>query len=227
MLRAIGGEISEIFLLSGTTELTPASPCLLSGRFLTGGLFQATFLPNQRETRLRISLVTPTGRAVLQFASGWPGSAELTSTDEAGNPRRESWESLSPWQPLVERFERAVLEAAVKKPLPGQVAHESWTQSPPLLGWQDELRALELDEPARRSVERGRASTLDLQESTEEASFKGTMTLVGCSMIWLSVVVLIASAWVPWLLWGIVPVFGLFLALQVLRWVVPTKERGT
>jgi hypothetical protein len=97
------------------------------------------------------------------------------------------------------------------------------TKAPAALGWHDELRALELDDAARRSAERGRPSTLDLQEATEEASFKGTMTLVGCSLIWLAVIVLILSTWQPWLVWLILPLFAVFLVMQGLRWVVPSK----
>ncbi len=97
------------------------------------------------------------------------------------------------------------------------------TNIPPALGWQDELRSLELDDAARRSVERGRSNTLDLQETTEEATFKGTMTLAGCSLIWLTLIVLILSAWIPWLAWLIVPVLGVFLVMQALRWIVPSQ----
>jgi hypothetical protein len=88
------------------------------------------------------------------------------------------------------------------------------------LSWQDEIRCLELDDAARRSVERRRASTLEYQEVSEEVGFKGTMTLLGCSLLWSSLVLLLLSVWVPWLAWIILPVFGLFLVLQVLRWLV-------
>src|SRR5262249_7149400 len=91
-----------------------------------------------------------------------------------------------------------------------------------LPSWRDAIRCLELDEATRRSVARRRASTLDNQEATEEASFKGAMTLMGCGMLWISVVLLILSVWVPWLGWLIVPVFGLFLVLQAFRWIVPS-----
>ena len=91
----------------------------------------------------------------------------------------------------------------------------------PKLSWQDEVRCLELDDAARRSVEKRRASTLEYQEASEEAGFKGTMTLVGCGMLWVSLLLLILSRWVPWLGWLIAPVFGFFLLLQLLRWVVP------
>jgi predicted dehydrogenase len=223
VLRRVGGEIGEVYLQSSQAELAPGEPLLLSGRFLGGMLLQATYLPNQVEARWRASLVTTTGRATLEFAQGWPGPAQLTFTDETGENRSETWEALSPWPALIERFEQALEEALLKKPQPGQPADACLTKPRPALGWQDELRALELDDAARRSVERGRSNTLDLQETTEEASFKGTMTLVGCSLIWLTVLVLILSMWYPWVAWLIVPVFGVFLALQALRWVVPSE----
>jgi predicted dehydrogenase len=221
ILRFVGGEIGEIYVQSSHAELAPGEPVLVTGRFVNGTLLHAVYLPNQAEARLRVALVTTTGRVTLDFAHGWPGAARLTLADDAG--RAEAWEPFHPWQALIERFEQAVLAAAVRKPEPGRPDDASLTKSPPLLGWHDELRALELDDAARRSAERGRSNTLDLQEATEEASFKGTMTLVGCSLIWLSVIVLIVSVWVPWLIWLIVPVFGAFLVMQTLRWVVPAQ----
>jgi hypothetical protein len=92
--------------------------------------------------------------------------------------------------------------------------------------WQDAIRCLELDDAVRRSVARRRASTLDYQEATEEASFKGAMTLVGCAMLWISLMLLILSVWVPWLGWVIAPVFAIFLVMQAFRWVVPSTPNA-
>lgn len=220
VLRYLAGEIGELFVLAGGGELSGEQPVSASGRFLNGSILQASYLPHQAEPRWRLALVTPAGRAVLHFVQGWPGPAELTYTDADGAHQTERLESLDPWTALVERFEQAVQAAALKKPAPGKLAEESLTRAPALLGWQDELRALELDLAARRSAEKGRASTLDFQESTEEASFKGTMTLLGCSLIWAALAVLVLSVWMPWLVWLILPVFGLFLLMQALRWVV-------
>jgi predicted dehydrogenase len=218
VLRLLGGEIGEIYAQSAQAELLPGDPVLVSGRFVTGILLQATYMPNQAEARFRLSLVSTTGRATLVFDQGWPGPAQLTHHDGQGV---EKWDAFHPWSALLERFEQALLENAVRKPQPGQPDSVSLTSVPPVLGWQDELRALELDDAARRSIERGRSNTLDLQETTEEATFKGTMTLVGCSLIWLTVIVLILSVWFPWIAWLILPVFAVFLAMQGLRWVVP------
>ena len=224
MVRAIGGEIGEVFAQAAAAEVCAGEALLVSGRFMNGVLFQATYLPNQAEAHLRLSLVTTTGRADLVFPNGFPGHAQLKSIDEKGESRLESWDAFHPWQALVERFEQALARSAITRPQPGQFADECLTQSAPQLGWQDELRALELDDAVRRSAERGRSSTLDHQEATEEASFKGTMTLVGCSLIWLAVALLLVSVWVPWLIWLILPLFGVFLLMQALRWLVPGKQ---
>jgi hypothetical protein len=219
ILRMIGGEVAEISALCGSDELEAGEPILLAGQFALGGLFQATYLPTQAESRLRVALVKRDSRAELVFPEGWPGASQLTFTDEQGQEHVESWSSFNPWEALTAGFD-AALEAnqSRRRTAAGDRADEA----PSGLSWQDAIRALELDDAARRSVHRRRASTLEYQEATEEAGFKGTMTLVGCTMIWVSLMLLILSAWLPWLGWIIAPVFGIFLILQLLRWVVPT-----
>ncbi len=223
VLRYVGGEVGEIFLHASDAELRLGVPLLLSGRFVSGMVFQATYLPNQAEARWRMSIVTTTGRASLAFPHGWPGPAQLAWTGDKEEDRVEAWEQFHPFAALLERFEQAVDLAVIKKPMPGQPAAEALTKTPSTLGWLDEIRAVELDDAARRSARYGRSSTLDLQEATEEASFKGTMTLVGCSLIWLALIALILAVWIPWLAWLILPVLAVFLGLQALRWIVPGK----
>ena len=69
-------------------------------------------------------------------------------------------------------------------------------------------------------------NTLEYIEATEEANFKSTMTLLGCSVLWLSLAFLILSVWFPCLGWAIVPVFAIFLALQAFRWALPETRKG-
>jgi hypothetical protein len=45
-------------------------------------------------------------------------------------------------------------------------------------------------------------------------------------MLWISLMLLILSAWLPWLGWVIAPVFGIFLVMQLLRWVVPGESQA-
>jgi predicted dehydrogenase len=218
VLRRLGGDIVEVTALAGPEEVEPDEPILLGGRFQHGGLFQTTLLPLQAEAYWRLVVVTAEGRAELVFPHGWPGPARLSWSDEEGSPRTSAWEAWNPWPALVDAFEEAVDANTLARFGTGPTAA-------PRLTWRDEVRSLELDDAARRSIQRRRSSTLEFQEATEEAGFKGTMTLVGCGLLWSSVVLLILSVWVPWLGWLILPVFGFFLVLQVLRWIVP--ETGT
>jgi hypothetical protein len=163
-----------------------------------------------------VALVKEDGRAELVFPHGWPSPARLTYLDDHGHERVETWDDFNPWLALAEAFETALRENQAAQRTPGEAVAAGPT-------WQDAVRGLELDDAARRSVHRRRVSTLEYQEATEEAGFKGTMTLVGCSMLWISLMLLILSAWVPWLGWIIAPVFGIFLVLQLLRWFVPKE----
>jgi predicted dehydrogenase len=210
VLRAIGGEIAEVFAMAETDEEPVAdAPLIVAGRFVDGLLLHAMYLSQQAVPRWRLALVYRSGRAELEFPDGWPGGARLSYTDADGQPRTEEWPPLNPWTTVIETFETALAS-------PRQAGARSW---------QEELRSLELDDAARRSIERHRTSTLEYQEATEEATFKGTMTLVGCGLLWASLVLLILAVWFPKLGWVIAPVFGVFLLLQVLRWVIPARPK--
>jgi hypothetical protein len=245
VLRRVGGEILEIFAQATGEELSPGQTLLMSGRFVDGGMVRMLYLPEQLQPRWRLS-VGGARPIVLDFPEGWPGSATLEWLDESGQNRSESWPSHAPWTPIVEMTERLLLGHAVETGIsvpstaissrrmpgptdPGAALVEgdeaSWTSASPRLGWTDAIRAIELDDAVRRSLRYRRAYQMDLQDASEEGNFKGTMTLVGCSMLWLVIGILFASIWVPQLGYVIFPALGIFLILQMLRWSLP-RPRG-
>jgi predicted dehydrogenase len=233
VLRVLGGEIQEVSAFAEREELAEGEPVLVAGRFERGGLFQVTLLPRQPAAMWRLTVVGTAGRAELLFPLGWQGPAFLDWRDEAGEILEEDWQRWDPWPALVEVFEEAVgrrpatplpehLRTAVTAPGPRTSDHPpvDGRDRPPLT-WQDAVRALELDDAARRSVERRRSSVLEYPEATEEVGFKGTMTLVGCGMLWAILLLLILSRWWPILGWLIVPLLVVFLVLQFLRYAIP------
>jgi predicted dehydrogenase len=211
VLRALGGEIAEVSALAPREDLTTEEPVLLSGRFERGLLFQSALLPHQDESRWRLVAVGSHGRAELLFPVGPRGPGFLTWSDPDGETHEEAWDAWDPWLPVVALFEAAVSQAA---------------RSPAPLTWQDAVRSLELDDAARRSVNKRRASKMEYQEATEEVGFKGTMTLVGCGLIWLTILIVILANWFPQAGWAVVPLLVVFLGLQAFRWIVPRSRRA-
>jgi predicted dehydrogenase len=215
VLRRLGGEIAEVSAFAAAEELEPGQPVLLAGRFERGGIFQATLLPDQPADHLRISIVGERGRAELLFPQGWEGPALLGWRDDDGEYHEEYWDRWDPWPLLIDIFEA---QAAGSEP--------SASRAEGALDWQDEIRALELDDAARRSLQRRRTSPLEYPDATEEVGFKGTMTLVGCAMLWIVLLMLIVSHWVPIVGWLVVPLLVVFLGLQFLRYAVPEHRDG-
>jgi predicted dehydrogenase len=231
-LRALGGEILEVSALSPQEDLEPGQPLLLSGVFESGAMLQTSFLSNAPQPSWRATATGEHGRAELLFPLGWEGPSFLSWRGSGGELREAAFAPWDPWPVLVEVFESAVAateskraesenpqEASTQYSVLSTPATEPSTVRAPL-AWQDAIRCLELDDAARRSVARRRSSTLEYPEASEEVGFKGTMTMLGCGLLWSILVLLILSRWVPWLGWFIIPVLIIFIALQGLRWIV-------
>jgi predicted dehydrogenase len=222
LLRTLGGDIAEIYAFAAADEAASGEPLLVGGRFDRGTLFHGTLLPRQSQERWWLALIGRRGQAELLFPRGWPAPARLSWRQQDAE-REETWEDW-PWAPVfVEQFESALGDwqrgSALATPpkFPQKTAYPTWA---------DAIRCLELDDAARRCVRRRRASTLDFQEVSEEVGFKGTMTLVGCALLWAILVLVILSNWFPHLGWAVIPLIVLFLGLQSLRWIVPRSRGG-
>ena len=206
LLRALGGEIAEVSAFAAGEHVEAGEPALASGRFEAGGLFHVTFLAGRAGGETRMAVVGDRGRVDLVFPVGWAGPAFLDWLDESGETQEEAWDAWDPWRALAARFESALAGEA------------GWP------GWLDAVRGLELDDAARRSVERRRSSVLEYQEASEETGFKGTMTLVGCGLIWAMLILLMLSYWAPPLRWLIVGLLVVFLGMQFLRYIIPPRR---
>jgi hypothetical protein len=214
ILRRIGGELAEVEALADGEAIGSGETVIGQGRFLDGGLFRAVYLSGAAEER--IDIVIRTAGVVLSPKHGRGAAQPLLAL------RTQIVADNAAYASIAERFEAAVAELPhTPRATPG--AGRS-VANPTALNWMDEVRALELDDAARRAVTRRRASTLDYQEASEDVGFKGTMTLVGCGLLWGVMLLLFLSVWFPQLGWLILPVVGAFLALQLLRWLIPANR---
>ncbi len=237
VLRTLAGEIAEVSTLTSTEELEPDQPVLIAGRFESGLLFQSALLPFQNRPFLKFAVTGSHGQAELLFPDGESGPAFLTVHGADGQWKEEAWDAWDPWPEMVVRFEQAVAASAPRVMTagrsPASVSVSPASESRDLATarnsayptWLDATRCLELDDAARRSTSRRRTSTLEYQEVSEEVGFKGTMTLVGCGLIWLVIAIVIVAAWYPQAAWVVLPLLLVFLGLQIFRWVLPRSRR--
>jgi myo-inositol 2-dehydrogenase/D-chiro-inositol 1-dehydrogenase len=123
------------------------------------------------------------------------------------------------WDPAAAAVERLEQMAAGQQPSPA---------------WVDACRAVELAETIDRSLAKGRTIELHLEDHSEQATFKGTMTSLGCGLLVVALVIMLLAAvaarmglplarhWAT----ALVVLLGLFLALQALRLVFPAREQS-
>jgi predicted dehydrogenase len=206
VLRSLGGEIAEVSSLTEAEDLLASRPVLVAGSFEKGGLFQMTLVPDRRVPLWRMVVIGGSGEVELTFPQGWIGPAIL-EWHEGGERREEYFERWDAGPALVEQVE------AMAEGRKGS------------LTWQDEVRCLELDDAARGSARSRRANRMEYQEASEEVGFKGTMTLLGCAVLWSVLVLVILARWYPWVGWLILPILLVFIGLQALRAAV-RKEKG-
>ncbi|HEY1381730.1 MAG TPA: hypothetical protein VGF55_33335 [Gemmataceae bacterium] len=203
VLRRLGGAVAEVQAFAREESVHRGEAVTVQGRFESGALFRAAYLPGCSESRLRLTADSLGGELAADRVA--------VGADD--------------WSRLVTRFESAVDRLRVTpRAAPGAGPAADTGAG---LTWLDEIRAAELDDAARRSIERRRGVTLEYQEVSEDVGFKGTMTLVGCGLLWFIPVLLILSVWLPQVGWLIVPVLFGFLLLQLLRWFVPAPAART
>jgi hypothetical protein len=212
LLRRLGGEIAEVEALADGEVIVAGEPVMVQGRFAEGGLFRVFYQSGAADERTDVLIRCGTAMSLRPTRERGEAPPSLARRAQVHGD----------YAAIAERFEKAVAELPrLPRSTPG--AGRTVTD-PRALNWMDEVRALELDDAARRSVERRRASTLDFQEASEEVGFKGTMTLVGCGLLWVVLLLLILSVWFPKLGWLILPVIGAFLALQFLGQIVTGRR---
>jgi myo-inositol 2-dehydrogenase/D-chiro-inositol 1-dehydrogenase len=173
--------------------------------------------PAEAQRGARLNVLASQGRAELWM----PEEGEWTLT--VGRGDKQTSHSFAAWDPAAEAVRRLEQMLAGEAPSPS---------------WLDACRAVELAETIDRSLAKGRTIELHLEDHSEQTTFKGTMTSLGCGLLVVALMIMLLAAvagnlgrWQPLFLplaqhWAVllVGLLGLFLALQAFRLVFPAKQ---
>jgi myo-inositol 2-dehydrogenase/D-chiro-inositol 1-dehydrogenase len=210
LVRLLCGEMHKVSAMAPTNDNWYASLGVqLSGTGPT--LARWSVSPVDDAPGARMTLLTTRGKATLWM----PAEHQMWQLSLPGR----SPESLDEWLP--ERQALAALEEALR----GNVAAPDWLEA---------ARDVELAEAIQRSLKKGRTIELHDEDYTEQATFKGTMTSLGCGVLLIALLMLPIAAvaaklgfpWARYWAWILLALLVLFLALQGLRLVFPQREEG-
>lgn len=167
---------------------------------------------------------------VLQRSGG-----RLTLVGRAGKlviemPDQGDW-TVTQWRQGAETSRRFAADDAELALL--RQIREVKGPTPAAPSWVEAARTLELADAVERSLAKGRTITLYDEDYSEQHTFKGKMAAAGCSLLMVSLALLLCGAaaaqmglplagYTPWL---IALMLGAFLLLQTLGLVFPASER--
>lgn len=188
--------------------------------------------PAHAPVRWQVAPGTPAGLTItLQYARG---AMQLTAPDDD-----TPWTWLGPPAATAAADRAATMLDELSRAL-RRVAPAEAIPIPPAT-WSDAARAIELADTVPRSLAKGRAVDLHQEEFSELGTFRGTMASVGCGLVLLGLLVLLAATLVgglasefDWELgksitgaWPVVvlAVLSVFLVLQLLPLLIGPEKK--
>ncbi len=215
VLRAIAGDMTRLgAMTAGGHENLSGLGAQMTGP--AGLVARWSVDPDQASGGAQVTLFGAVGKAVLDIpSSSRPWVLEIRHGDES---RRQEF---GDWEPAAAALEQ--LASAIE----GEGVAPDWV---------DAARSVELAETIERSLQKSKTIELYYEDYTEEGTFKGTMTSLGCGLLLFGLVLLGAvgiaeQMGVPHMrLWPyfLLVAMGLFLLLQFLRLAFPraTSDRA-
>jgi myo-inositol 2-dehydrogenase/D-chiro-inositol 1-dehydrogenase len=213
--RFLAGDLTRLAAMAPSSEPSGYANLGIQLSGPSGALVRWSVGPGEHAPGGRMTLIGSLGRAVLQMPDESP-----------------SWrlELIWPDRSTVDEVAAADCAARAADAFERLIAGE-----PAVPSWSDACRAVELADSIQRSLEKGRTVELHQEDYTEESTFKGTMTSLGCGLLWISFLVLVGGViaagfraplsdyWPAALLAALV----LFLILQLLRFAFPPRPKKT
>ncbi|MEX0677658.1 MAG: Gfo/Idh/MocA family oxidoreductase [Pirellulales bacterium] len=203
LVRGIAGEITRLGAMGGAAGEDAYSSLGAQMAGPAGIAARWSVVPIQSADGAKITLTGSRGRAALDVrGDGEPWTLEL-SVD--GQTERQEFDA---WDPAAASLAELTATIGGGTPQPD---------------WVDAARSVELAETIDRSLQKARTIDLYYEDYTEEGTFKGTMTSVGCGLLLLGIFVLVLVGiaeqvhipyvryW-PYVMLGL---FGVFLFVQL------------
>ena len=217
LIRAVTGEVSRIGAMGAATAEVSFANLGVQMSGPSGVLARWSVGPLEGGEAARISLLGVRGKATLHMPAAGPWTLAI------GTGPAEDRGDFVVWDPA-----RAAL-AQLAEAVAGKAVQPDWV---------DAARSVELAETIERSLRKGRNVDLHYEEYTEQGTFKGMMTSLGCGLLigGLTLVFVVAlvdnvaramkrpipllDLW-PYFLLGLL---GLFLLLQFLSLLFAKDE---
>lgn len=174
LVRALIGEVTRIGALGGSSLDNPYSSLGVQMTGPSGIVARWAVGPIETKAGAKLSLVGAEGKATLTMP-GDGGQWKLTRSTGGAPEVRE----FPAWDPA-----RAALNAAA-------TANSGGPRSP---DWVDAAHSIELTEAIERSLKKNRNIELHFEDYTEEGTFKGTMSSLGCGLLMLGLMVIFGVA---------------------------------
>ncbi|MGD9644756.1 MAG: hypothetical protein AB7U73_03530 [Pirellulales bacterium] len=214
LLRALCGDLTRLSAMAPATAADPYANLGIQLSGPSGALVRWSIGPRDDLMGERITVVGAVGRATLVI------------------PERGDWrlESRSERGDLARDFQRS---STADHELTGLLQLLDHGQIQP--DWSDAARAIELADSIDRSLKKSRTVDLYNEDFTEQGTFKGTMTSLGCGLLLLSLGVLVVGVagvtmgvrWAAYWPHTLAVVLIAFLTLQLLKLVFPDQPPAT
>ena len=213
LMQLLCGPMNKVSAMAAASD----NPFASLGVQLSGSgpaLARWSVSPVEEQPGAKVTLLASRGKATL-----WMPAEQDDWKLEFSGGQPSKPQMLDPWQPEEQAL--AALEAAIGG-------------APAAPDWLEASRDVELAEAIGRSLKKGRTVELHNEDYTEQATFKGTMTSLGCGVLMAALVMLPVAAvaaklgcpWARYWAWILLAMLVLFLAMQGLGLLFGQRESG-
>ncbi|MCE9555875.1 MAG: hypothetical protein K8T91_21205 [Planctomycetes bacterium] len=236
-IRLMCGEITQVAALgggpTGNVAARDFSALAVQMSGPNGILVRWSVQEPEDRSGVRITVAGTEGKNRLEVFDGIGGASWTAGHFAPGQSQPTPWnEEIEEPLSLADLVAEQVHLAAGDSPEKGRVAHPTW---------RDAIRSLELVEAVEKSLKKGRTISVSVEGRSETDAFKGTMASIGCALLMMGLLIVVASAVVlkiahetgnhmlvsifRWWPAGLVTLFGVFILMQLLRFIIPRPPR--